>query len=1046
MTRRGAKLVVHVLGTLVGLATIALAGAAWRLAQGPIALGAMTPYIEAALNEQDTGYYFEIGDAELAWGDWQRAFDLRVLDVRVTHDAGLPAMVAGEVILEMALPPLVRGELRPRAITVIHPTIAARREEDGSISFSMLPQSTAGQAAVPAGGILSGAEFVEGFLDARDRPPFDRLNRVAVLGADLTIDDRELGLVWNAPAAELVLERRGEGLDFSARMTLRAGEHKIDTDLVAVYQPDEDVILISSRLTDFALADLSDLVPAVPPLEGLDVAVDGELTLALDSSLHVVNGSFAVSATGGHVDLPRVFEAPFDIGPSRASGQVGRNFSRIEIAALDLDLGLERSAGTVVIGGFEPDSVIEARLEVAGLPVEDLGRFWPVKLVPRARDWLTSHLDAGLVTRGVLGLHATVAELSENTMPLENLAIDVDVTGAVLTYLPGLPPVTGITAGVVIADDKLRVDVSSGVLNGLQGSRGVVTMDGLSGENGMLIGAEASGEVRKALEILSDEDLGLTALVGLAPEEIGGRIEGRLEILLPRLSGLEREDIRFRVAADLSDLALTTDLRGYRVDGGSGTLVFDSRTALFEGGVRLDGVPFEIDYRQSFRADDPVRRTVQLRGRVDDADREALGMPELVDMEGPVGVVLDLAQTSTGTMVWSAVADLTPAVIAYPLLGLDKPAGEPGRAALRMVDDLGPVLKLEAVELSVDSTAITGSGALRATDFSLMRLDFQRLAFGRNELTGAVSVREDSLFDVVLSGGTADLEPFLEDLTSAGGPTMPPFRIQGRLDGVWLTEDDLMTDVRLEGTYLEDRWEALAVTGMLDGTTPTSLNIWRFSPEERRFEYVASDAGDAIRAVGLFDHADGGSLEVRARIDDADPDRPSIGAMRATDFVMTESPILAQILSFASLGGLANALSGEGLAFENALIPFEKRGDLVTISDGRAYGPGLGLTVFGTVDLGSDQLDLDGTIVPIYQLNAALGEIPLIGDILTGFEEGGGLFGFTYEVTGPRDAPEISVDPLSLLAPGILRRLFEAPSDAAVDGYSFGGSRTEGGR
>src|SRR5690606_31648135 len=151
--------------------------------------------------------------------------------------------------------------------------------------------------------------------------------------------------------------------------------------------------------------------------------------------------------------------------PSRASGRVGRNFSRIEIAELDLGLGLGRSVGSVVIGGFDPESVIEARLEVEGLPVADLGRFWPVKLVPRARGWLVTRLDAGMVTRGVLGLRATVAELSENTMPLENLALDVDVTDGTLTYLPGLPPVTGITADVVIADDKLRIDASTAMLN-----------------------------------------------------------------------------------------------------------------------------------------------------------------------------------------------------------------------------------------------------------------------------------------------------------------------------------------------------------------------------------------------------------------------------------------------------------------------------------------------------------------------------------------------------------------------------------------------------
>ncbi|HSG56121.1 MAG TPA: hypothetical protein VLA45_11765, partial [Paracoccaceae bacterium] len=221
MTRRGAKFMVHVLGTLIGVTSVLLAGAAWRLAQGPIQLDTLTPYIEAALNEEDTGYRFEVGSAQLAWGDWQRAFDLRVLDVVVVHDDGSPAFGAGEVLLEMALPPLMRGELRPRAITVIRPTVDVVRHTDGSVTLALLAPSAAvsetGKAPAE-----SGDDVLTAFLDVRDQPPFERLDRVSLLGAKLQVDDRVLGVTWDAPAAELVLRRRGEGLDLSTRATLRS--------------------------------------------------------------------------------------------------------------------------------------------------------------------------------------------------------------------------------------------------------------------------------------------------------------------------------------------------------------------------------------------------------------------------------------------------------------------------------------------------------------------------------------------------------------------------------------------------------------------------------------------------------------------------------------------------------------------------------------------------------------------------------------------------------------------------------------------------------
>ena len=1048
MTRRGAKFMVHVLGTLVGVASVLLAGAAWRLAQGPVTLDSMTPYIEAALNAEETGYRFEIGSAQLAWGDWQRAFDLRILDVMVLHDDGSPAFGAGEVLLEMALPPLMRGELRPRAITVIGPSVDVLRDRDGSVTLALLNRPVQGVPAeeTPAPAAETGDDLLSAFLAVRDQAPFERLERVSLLGARLHVDDRLLGVKWDAPAAELVLRRRGEGLDLSTRATLRSGTHKLDLDMVAVYEPVAGTVLMSAHLIDFALADLSFLMPVMPPLDGLDLSVDGELTLALDTDLHVRSGSFAVAAQGGQIDLPEVFEAPITLGPTRASGHIRPGFSGIEIAELELGLPAGTANGQVVIGGYGPGDVIEARLDIAALPVDDVSAYWPVPLVTRAREWIVDHISDGIITQGSLAFSATVADLAESALPLANLTIDLDVTGGSIIYLNGMPPVTGIDAAVRIVDDTMRIDATTGMLNGLVGQRGVITMDTLSGDKGMLIGAEASGDLQRALELLTNPNLDFSSVIELDPTAVQGEIDGRLEIVLPFLLGLSRNDVQFRVAAELGDLQLVSGLRGYRVDGGQGTLLFDSTTAVFDGALRLNDVPFEVAYRQSFRQEEAVRRTVEMRATLEDGQREALGIPDFIAMTGPVGIVLDLAQTDAGSMIWSAVADLTATAIDYPLLAIDKAVGTPGRAALRLVDDLGPVLHLESISIAVGTTELTASGALRAADLAPIRLDLQQLAFGRNAVAGALSVREDGVFDVTLSGGTADLEPMLEDMTASTGPTLPAFHIEGALDTVWLTDNDTVSDVRIDGTYSGDHWEALAVTGLLGEGEPTSLNIWRFSPQERRFEYSAGSAGGAIRAVGLFDHAEGGTLDIRARIDDSNDERRASGAMRATDFTLTQAPILAQLLSVASMGGLANALTGDGLEFENALIPFEKVGDKVTISDGRAYGPGLGITIFGTVNLESNALDLQGTIVPIYSLNAALGEIPLIGDILTGFEEGGGLFGFTYEVTGPREDPQVSVDPLSLLTPGILRRLFSAPTDDEVKDLTFESSRQEGGR
>ncbi|MBU6234951.1 MAG: hypothetical protein KGQ41_03825, partial [Alphaproteobacteria bacterium] len=67
-----------------------------------------------------------------------------------------------------------------------------------------------------------------------------------------------------------------------------------------------------------------------------------------------------------------------------------------------------------------------------------------------------------------------------------------------------------------------------------------------------------------------------------------------------------------------------------------------------------------------------------------------------------------------------------------------------------------------------------------------------------------------------------------------------------------------------------------------------------------------------------------------------------------------------------------------------------------------------------------------GTAIPMSEINGLISSIPLVGDILTGGNKNSGIFAATYTMKGNSADPSVSVNPLSVLTPGILRRiLFE---------------------
>jgi hypothetical protein len=103
---------------------------------------------------------------------------------------------------------------------------------------------------------------------------------------------------------------------------------------------------------------------------------------------------------------------------------------------------------------------------------------------------------------------------------------------------------------------------------------------------------------------------------------------------------------------------------------------------------------------------------------------------------------------------------------------------------------------------------------------------------------------------------------------------------------------------------------------------------------------------------------------------------------------------------------------------------------MIDIADGRASGDSIGGTFTGSYDRDSKKVDISGTLVPLFGLNSVLGSLPVVGNLLVS-KKGEGILGLTYEMKGNISEPSITVNPLSILTPGILRRIFEfGPSRA----------------
>ena len=129
----------------------------------------------------------------------------------------------------------------------------------------------------------------------------------------------------------------------------------------------------------------------------------------------------------------------------------------------------------------------------------------------------------------------------------------------------------------------------------------------------------------------------------------------------------------------------------------------------------------------------------------------------------------------------------------------------------------------------------------------------------------------------------------------------------------------------------------------------------------------------------------------------------------------------AQLASVA--GGGQNAAQSS-VAFSRLRAEFTRQNGQLTIRDGVVKGPTVGATIEGSIDYPLNQVRMSGTFVPMYGLNNMFGQIPIVGLFLGGGSNEG-LIGVTYEVVGTPGAPVLRVNPISAMAPGVFRKIFE---------------------
>jgi len=215
-------------------------------------------------------------------------------------------------------------------------------------------------------------------------------------------------------------------------------------------------------------------------------------------------------------------------------------------------------------------------------------------------------------------------------------------------------------------------------------------------------------------------------------------------------------------------------------------------------------------------------------------------------------------------------------------------------------------------------------------------------------------------------------------------------------------------------------WQSARIDGHYANGRKLSLRMGE--EDGRRLVFQSDDLGAAMKLLDIGDNVVGGRITVTGQMTDSGGKRTLRGHIEGEDYSVVRAPIMARLLALPSLTGVASTLAGSGLPFMTLRGDFAYGGGRITLDRLLAYGESLGITANGWIDVDNDRVELQGTVAPAYALNGIIGNVPIIGPLLGGGSQG--LLAANYRVSGSSADPDVTVNPLSALAPGILRQLF----------------------
>ncbi len=806
---------------------------------------------------------------------------------------------------------------------------------------------------------------------------------------------------------KLILRSDGDGIIEIAPLTIESGQSRISVTGKVTGDP------LKSQDWSFDLASV----------DGLLVPIDGSQPMQIDSL--VVSGQ--VAQQQGLLDLKQL---------------------ALKIAGAELN----------VSGQIGSEVQLEGR--ISPMPLTTLKALWPVSLAPRARAFAVERITKGQLRSGTFRIGAPGHADPAARQPRDRqLSLTLEAADIEVELRKELPAVELPRVLLRVEGDSVELTVPDATMTAAPNRRvtlkgGRMTIAEFDKPRPIAeVSARIQGPLPAVLDILDREPVALLKgnNVTIPLSHIDGKADMQFRVTLPLDDTITLADVRFDGKGRITDGRVKDVFGTHDINGATINVTASDKGFEVRGDMLLAGIAAKLSGQWQPGVTDTKHPPMRLATRLDNADRNLLGLDLDNLVQGEVPLEITIQRGKGDEPVLHVAGDLTPAELMLDELHWKKPVGVPARVEFNVGKGRnGKGLELQNFKVSGENIAIDGWIGIgpdnKAREYYFP--DFSLNVVTNLQVQG--TLRPDRVWEVKAEGKTFDGRDLFRSLFAFNNDRPKPVRkdkpgidMHAKIDNVLGANDTSLRQVDIRMSKRAELISGLEMRGVMEGGVPLTANL-RPEPGRQRLVVVeTTNAGQALKMIGFYPNMVGGkgnlklNLEGRGAVEKA-------GSIHIQNFKVLGDPIISEVFQNAdesrpqesrpaiAAGTTRRRIVREQIDFQSLDATFSVGNAQVVIEHGDARGPLVGASVRGKLDFKSQRMQLGGTYTPLSGLNRIVGQIPIVSQILTG-PRGEGMVGITYLIEGPMTEPQVIVNPLSPLAVGILRELFQiAPENSKV--------------